>query len=193
MSPLTRWVTRACCNRETTGHGAPASRLARRARTASMNRAWICASLMLRRATIIARKTTSTANRPNNSPSRAARVCAPAISNACASHRCVRPLPLSDAVTIDNRGTRSRRPTPSNIAARTASAAAMTPLRPANAAKSPAKAIAWRSSADIGETDSVSSGFSSADCRCVARRGPGDPVSSGAALMPNPGVPARPL
>src|SRR5262252_8086683 len=36
MSPLMRWVTRACCKRDTTGQGAAPRRPARRARTASM-------------------------------------------------------------------------------------------------------------------------------------------------------------
>jgi hypothetical protein len=42
----------------------------------------ICASMMLRRATMIARMITSPANKPSNSVKRATRVCAPATSNA---------------------------------------------------------------------------------------------------------------
>jgi len=59
----------------------------------------------------------------------------------------------------DNNGTRSRRPTPSKLAARTASAAATTPLIPANAAKSRTNAIACGSRPGIGRPDSVTSGL----------------------------------
>jgi hypothetical protein len=80
----------------------------------------------------------------------------------CARILCINALSVSDAVMSDNIGTR-RRPTPSKPAARTASAAAQSPLKPAKVVKSWTNAIACRTKADIGEPESVTLGL------CIGR------------------------
>src|SRR6516165_10429398 len=76
MSPLIRWVTRACCRRDTTGQGAAASRLAIRARTVSTKPVSSCDSVILRRAAMSARTTISRANSASSTDKRGARLCA---------------------------------------------------------------------------------------------------------------------
>jgi hypothetical protein len=95
---------------------------------------------------------------------------------------------------IDSNGTRRRRPTPSKVAARTASADAMIPFRPAKAAKSRTNAIACRSRPELGGPDSIIPGLfigRSLMCRADGYRRDAAPVAL--RRVREPAVAARPL
>ncbi len=66
----------------------------------------------------------------------------------------------------DNNGTNRGRPAPSKVAAMTASADAMTPLSPANAAKSRTNAVPCRSRPETGASESVGSDLFIGPNRC---------------------------